>query len=43
VLLKNEDLLPLSPEIKSLAVIGPNADSWRNMIGDYAYPAISKP
>ncbi|MDY0094724.1 MAG: glycoside hydrolase family 3 N-terminal domain-containing protein [Candidatus Vecturithrix sp.] len=38
VLLKNDDLLPLSPEIKSLAVIGPNADSWRNMIGDYAYP-----
>ena len=38
VLLKNDHLLPLSPEIKSLAVIGPNADSWRNMIGDYAYP-----
>ncbi len=38
VLLKNDDLLPLSSEIKSLAIIGPNADSWRNMIGDYAYP-----
>lgn len=38
VLLKNDNLLPLSPEIKSLAVIGPNADNWRNMIGDYAYP-----
>lgn len=38
VLLKNDGLLPLTPDIKSLAVIGPNADSWRNMIGDYAYP-----
>jgi beta-glucosidase len=38
VLLKNDALLPLSPDISSLAVIGPNADSWRNLIGDYAYP-----
>jgi beta-glucosidase len=38
VLLKNDNLLPLSPDIKSLAVIGPNANNWRNMIGDYAYP-----
>jgi beta-glucosidase len=38
VLLKNDNFLPLSPDIKSLAVIGPNANNWRNMIGDYAYP-----
>ncbi len=39
VLLKNEgSLLPLAKEIGSIAVIGPNADSVRNMIGDYAYP-----
>ena len=39
VLLKNDgDLLPLSKNIKSLAVIGPSADSVRNLIGDYAYP-----
>jgi len=38
VLLKNEGLLPLSSEITSIAVIGPNADNWRHMIGDYAYP-----
>jgi beta-glucosidase len=38
VLLKNEGLLPLSPDIKSIAVIGPNADNWRHLIGDYAYP-----
>src|SRR5664279_767655 len=40
VLLKNEgDLLPLSKQIASVAVIGPNADSVRNLFGDYAYPA----
>lgn len=40
VLLKNEgNLLPLSKQLNSIAVIGPNADSTRNMFGDYAYPA----
>ena len=40
VLLKNEgDLLPLDKKIPSVAVIGPNADVVRNMVGDYAYPA----
>lgn len=40
VLLKNEgNLLPLSADLKSIAVIGPNADSVRNLFGDYAYPA----
>ena len=40
VLLKNEGtLLPLSPEISRLAVIGPNADSLRNLFGCYTLPA----
>jgi beta-glucosidase len=39
ILLKNNGILPLPKDIESLAVIGPNADSWRNMIGDYSYPA----
>lgn len=44
VLLKNESknddaLLPLSKDLKSIAVIGPNADTVRNLFGDYAYPA----
>lgn len=40
VLLKNEDnLLPLDKNINSLAVIGPSADSTRNLLGDYAYSA----
>jgi beta-glucosidase len=40
VLLKNEgNVLPLSKQINSIAVIGPNADSIRNLFGDYAYPA----
>jgi len=40
VLLKNEDnLLPLDKNINFLAVIGPSADSTRNLLGDYAYGA----
>lgn len=38
VLLKNDGLLPLSRALKTLAVIGPNADSGRNLLGDYSYP-----
>ncbi len=40
VLLKNEGgLLPLAKDAASIAVIGPNADSLRNLMGDYSYPA----
>lgn len=40
VLLKNDgNLLPLAKGVRSIAVIGPNADSTRNLFGDYAYPA----
>ena len=40
VLLKNDgDLLPLRKDLASIAIIGPNADSVRNLFGDYAYPA----
>ncbi|MCC6367079.1 MAG: glycoside hydrolase family 3 C-terminal domain-containing protein [Bryobacterales bacterium] len=36
VLLKNDgNLLPLSKNVKSIAVIGPNADDRRNQLGDY--------
>jgi beta-glucosidase len=36
VLLKNENsVLPLSKEIKKLAVIGPNADNWESLVGNY--------
>lgn len=38
VLLKNEGrLLPLKKDLKSIAVIGPNAASPRSMLGDYNY------
>jgi len=40
VLLKNDGLLPLKKTIKTLAVIGPNADSGRNQLGDYSYAAV---
>jgi beta-glucosidase len=38
VLLRNDGILPLGPE-RRIAVIGPNADSARNLFGDYTYPA----
>lgn len=40
VLLKNEgNCLPLKKTVTSIAVIGPNAHSTRNLMGDYSYPA----
>ena len=39
VLLANDGLLPLKKTIGTLAVIGPNADAWRNLLGDYSYAA----
>ena len=39
VLLRNDGVLPLTAEVGSIAVIGPNADTARNLFGDYAYPA----
>lgn len=39
VLLRNDGVLPLGEPAGRIAVIGPNADNVRNMMGDYAYPA----
>jgi len=39
VLLKNDGVLPLNRDVKAIAVIGPNADSTRNLHGDYSYTA----
>lgn len=39
ILLKNQQaLLPLKKNLKSIAVIGPNADNVYNMLGDYTAP-----
>ncbi|MFA9402086.1 MAG: glycoside hydrolase family 3 N-terminal domain-containing protein [Anaerolineales bacterium] len=40
VLMKNDGTLPLKTDLKTLAVIGPNADNRRNQLGDYSYTAI---
>ena len=37
VLLANDGLLPLKKDTGTLAVIGPDADSWRCLLGDYSY------
>jgi beta-glucosidase len=42
VLLKNDGLLPLKKTISTLAVIGPNADSRRNLLGDYSFEATNE-
>ena len=42
VLLKNDGILPLSKEVKSIAVIGPNADTQYNQLGDYTAPQDDK-
>ena len=38
VLLKNNQILPLDKSIKSIAVVGPNADNIYNQLGDYTAP-----
>lgn len=42
VLLKNDGLLPLSKNLKRVAVIGPNADMMYNQLGDYTAPQDRK-
>lgn len=37
VLLKNDGILPLNKDMKSIAVVGPNASSATNVLGDYSY------
>jgi beta-glucosidase len=37
VLLANDGLLPLKKTTRRLAVIGPNADDWHILLGDYSY------
>lgn len=38
VLLKNDGSLPVSPDAKTIAVIGPNADTYGPLFGDYSFP-----
>ncbi|MGB9717280.1 MAG: glycoside hydrolase family 3 N-terminal domain-containing protein [Thermoproteota archaeon] len=39
ILLKNNGVLPIRETVKSIAVVGPNADSKRNLHGDYSFTA----
>src|SRR5690606_37184863 len=40
VLLKNDGTLPLKQSVKKIALIGPNADNQRCMLGDYSYASM---
>ena len=39
VLLSNDGILPLKKTVGTMAVIGPNASEWRNLLGAYSYAA----
>jgi beta-glucosidase len=39
VLLRNDGVLPLAGDAGRIALIGPNADDVRNLLGDYSHPA----
>ena len=42
VLLQNDGVLPLGPGIRSVAVVGPNADCAYALLGDYTYQALNE-
>lgn len=42
VLLKNDGILPLKRDLRKLALIGPNVDSSRCMMGDYSFAATAE-
>jgi len=42
VLLQNDGTLPLGPGIQTVAIVGPNADSFYSLLGDYTYQALSE-
>jgi len=42
VLLQNDGVLPLGSGIRSVAVVGPNADSAYALLGDYTYQALNE-
>ncbi len=40
VILKNNGILPLDKTQQKIAVVGPNANSFWSLVGDYAYPSM---
>ncbi|WP_075591079.1 glycoside hydrolase family 3 N-terminal domain-containing protein [Labilibacter marinus] len=40
VLLKNNGVLPLKKEVKKIALVGPNAATVQNLLGDYTYQSM---
>lgn len=40
VLLKNDGILPLKKEVKKIALLGPNSDTYYCLLGDYTYQSM---
>ncbi len=40
VLLKNDGVLPIASDVKRISLVGPNANSYWAMLGDYTYHAL---
>lgn len=41
VLLKNdENILPIKEDVKKIALVGPNADAFESLLGDYTYQSL---
>ncbi len=40
VLMKNDGILPLKPAARKIALVGPNANSYWAMMGDYTFPSM---
>jgi beta-glucosidase len=41
VLLKNDNILPLSKQVGKIALMGPNADAVQSLLGDYTYQSMT--
>jgi len=41
VLLRNTGVLPLGPDVRRIALVGPNADNMQALCGDYCYPSMT--
>ncbi len=41
VLLKNDGVLPIHNDVKDITIVGPNADAFESLLGDYTHQSLS--